>query len=160
MLDILNDPQIVYWLKIFGYAYLVLIWLTMIIWTLVDSIKRSRSFIFQLISLVLVMVFNVLGLIVYLIIRPRMSLQDKFDEDLEREYMLKQTLGERCTKCKSVVEKDYRKCPVCTEAIREVCKHCSKLVMPSWRVCPYCGTKQDSIMKVKPISKSGKKHKQ
>lgn len=118
--------------------YLGVIWLTMVVWVILDSIKRSQSFFFQLFAALLVLLFNILGLVIYMVIRPGMTLQEEYDEALEREYILKQTMGDRCPKCKAIVKQDYRMCPVCTNILKVPCKHCKTLIHPSYRVCPYC----------------------
>ncbi len=122
--------------------YLGVIWLTMLVWVILDSIKRSQSFFFQLFSALLILLFNILGLVIYMVIRPGMTLQEEYDEALEREYMLKQTLGDRCPKCKSIVKHDYRMCPICTNVLKVSCKSCKELIHPSYRVCPYCTVTQ------------------
>ena len=142
MLDLLFSEATFRLITIGSIAYIGLIYLTLVIWTIMDSISRSENFFFQLFSTLLVMIFNILGLVIYLVIRPAMTREEKYDEEIEREYILKQNMGERCAKCKGIVKSDYKICPVCTYELKTECKKCKKLIQPNFRICPYCGDEQ------------------
>lgn len=148
MLDFLLSPDILRIITISSIAYIILIYLTLVVWVIIDSISRSNNFFFQLFATLLVMIFNILGLVIYLVVRPALTLEEKEDEALEREYIMNQTMGERCSKCKSNVKQDYRVCPICTQELKVECKKCKQLIYPRFRVCPYCATEQkDSASK-------------
>lgn len=72
-------------------GYLVLLWVSLIVWTTKDIISRSNNVIYQLIAILLVVVFNIFGLLLYLGIRPSKTLIEKFFEDLEYEALAQAT---------------------------------------------------------------------
>jgi len=68
-------------------AYLLLLWAALIIWTTKDIISRTNNIILQIISIILVVVLNVFGVLIYLAIRPTKTIIEKFFEDLEYEAL-------------------------------------------------------------------------
>ncbi|MBA4336667.1 hypothetical protein C0416_02730 [bacterium] len=68
-------------------GYLVLLWISLIIWTTKDIISRSNNVVYQIISIILVVVLNIFGIFIYLGIRPAKTLIEKFFEDLEYETL-------------------------------------------------------------------------
>jgi len=149
MIDLLFSSQFINIATTATFIYLGVLWFTLVIWTITDIMKRSDSFLFQLFATFLVMIFNILGLIIYYVIRPKSTLQELYDEALEREYVLKQTKGDRCSKCKNIVREDYLVCPYCTNELKNKCKGCKSLIDPSFRVCPYCRKEQEDGEKSK-----------
>ncbi|MCD6109589.1 hypothetical protein J7J83_02425 [bacterium] len=75
-------------------GYIILLWISIIIWTTKDIVSRSNNVIYQLVSILLVVIFNLFGLIIYITIRPAKTLIEKFFEDLEYEA-LSQTTEEK-----------------------------------------------------------------
>lgn len=72
-------------------AYLALLWISIIIWTTKDIISRTNNVVYQLISILLVVVLNIFGLFIYLGLRPAKTLIEKFFEDLEYEALAQAT---------------------------------------------------------------------
>ena len=126
-----------------GGAYLVTLWFALIVWTFQDIQARSRSVVAQIFSTLVVMLFHLPGLLVYLILRPRYTLDDAFQRSLEEEYLL-QDLEElpHCPGCQSVVEDDWVFCPNCRTELRDNCVACDRLIDLQWEICPYCGSEQ------------------
>jgi RNA polymerase subunit RPABC4/transcription elongation factor Spt4 len=124
-------------------AYLVALWFVLIVWTYRDSEARSRSVVTQVFSTLLVVLFYLPGLLLYLILRPKETLDVAFQRSLEEEYLL-QDLEElpHCPSCHRYVEDDYRLCPHCQTQLRESCVSCGRLVDLKWSLCPYCGSVQ------------------
>jgi RNA polymerase subunit RPABC4/transcription elongation factor Spt4 len=124
-------------------TYLVALWFVLIVWTYRDSEARSRSMITQVFSTLLVVLFYLPGLLLYLILRPKETLDAAFQRSLEEEYLL-QDLEElsHCPSCHRYVEDDYRLCPHCQTQLRESCVACGRLVDLKWSLCPFCGEVQ------------------
>ena len=59
-------------------VYLAALWLTLIFWTVRDIRQRTRDPIAQTVAVLLVTVFFVLGLWIYLILRPRFTLVEVY----------------------------------------------------------------------------------
>ena len=121
-------------------AYLMAIYLGMIVWTFRDIRSRSRDLLAHVLAPLLVAVFTLPGLLVYMLVRPRESLADAYERALAEEAVL-QDLEQRrtCPGCQRRAEADYIVCPHCHHQLKLRCVSCSRLVDPEWDVCPYCG---------------------
>ncbi len=124
-------------------AYLVALWFVLIVWTYRDIESRSRNVVTQVLSTTLSVLFFVPGVLLYMILRPKDTLDQTFQRSLEEEYLL-QDLEELplCPSCHHAVEDDYRLCPHCHARLREPCLACHRLVDMRWRICPYCAAPQ------------------
>jgi RNA polymerase subunit RPABC4/transcription elongation factor Spt4 len=122
-----------------GIAYLIALWFALVAWTFRDIESRSRSVFTQVFSTLLVVLFFVPGLLLYLILRPKETLDQVFQRALEEEYLL-QDLDELplCPGCQRSVDADFVICPHCQTNLRHACASCSRLIDRRWAVCPYC----------------------
>ncbi len=128
-----------------GGAYLVALWFSMIVWTYYDIRARAQDIYVHFFATALVLVFNVFGLLLYFILRPRETLAEAYERSLEEESLL-QELEDRpsCPSCRQRVSPDYLVCPSCHAILKNRCvaPSCGHLVNPRWELCPYCGTLQ------------------
>lgn len=126
-----------------GGAYLLALWFALIVWTFQDIQTRSRSVVAQIFSTLVVVLFFVPGVLIYMILRPRDTLDDAFQRSLEEEYLL-QDLDELllCPTCQHQVEPDFVFCPHCRSSLRSSCAGCGRLIDLRWDICPYCGEEQ------------------
>lgn len=124
-------------------AYLVVLWFALIVWTFRDIEGRSRSVFTQVFSTLLSVLFFVPGVLLYLLLRPKETLDEAFQRSLEEEYLL-QDLEElpHCPACHRHVNDDFVLCPHCHAQLREPCTNCERLVDLRWPLCPYCGVVQ------------------
>src|SRR5215472_9252977 len=60
----------------FAVAFAVILWLALIYWTWRDVRSRTQDSILQITATVLVAVFNLGGLFIYMIVRPRQTLAE------------------------------------------------------------------------------------
>ncbi len=120
-------------------AYLFAVWVSMIIWTWRDVRARSRDIFVQVLAALMVLVFNVAGLLLYFILRPRETLAEKYERELAEEAML-QDIEERqvCPLCHHKITSEYLICPNCHTALHKKCEHCGRVLNLKWNVCPYC----------------------
>jgi RNA polymerase subunit RPABC4/transcription elongation factor Spt4 len=134
-----------------GGAYLVALWFVLIVWTYRDIEARSRNVLTQVFSTLLVVLFWVPGALLYLILRPKESLDTAYQRSLEEEYLL-QDLEELpvCPSCERYVEDDFLLCPHCHTRLREACLACARLIDLRWSVCPYCAAPQGGETAGKP----------
>lgn len=125
-------------------AYVVALWFVLVVWTFRDIESRSRSIVTQVFSTLLVVLFFVPGILLYMILRPKTTLDEAFQRSLEEEYLL-QDLEELplCHQCQRYVEDDFILCPHCRAQLREPCESCKRLVHLRWSLCPYCAAPQD-----------------
>ncbi len=125
----------------FGGAFLVALWVSLVVWTYRDIRARARDPLVQILSALLVAVLNIPGVLVYLILRPQKTLEEEYQHTLEEETLLQaledQTL---CPGCERRVREDWQVCPHCQTRLRKPCLHCGRLLELPWNICPYCGT--------------------
>ncbi len=69
-------------------AYLVAFWLSMAIWAYQDIRSRSRDYFTHFLAVLLVLLFNFAGLVLYLILRPRETLAESYERSLHEEAIL------------------------------------------------------------------------
>ncbi|MBC7239378.1 MAG: zinc ribbon domain-containing protein [Chloroflexi bacterium] len=127
-------------------AYLVALYAGLIVWTARDIRARSRDLLAQIMAILLVAVFNVPGLIIYLLMRPHSKLAEEYERSLVEEAVL-HDLEERhtCPECQHYVEPDFIICPYCLHQLKLRCEGCGRLLNPTWQVCPYCGRFRDKV---------------
>ena len=97
-----------------GGAYLLAVWFVLIVWTYRDIESRSTSVVTQVVSTLLSVLFFVPGVLLYLLLRPKETLDQAFQKSLEEEYLL-QDLEDLpdCPNCHRNVRDDYVLCPSC-----------------------------------------------
>lgn len=124
-----------------GAAFIVALWLSLIIWTYRDIRARAKDPLARLLAVLIVAVLFLPGIIIYLILRPRQTLEDEYQHTLEEEALL-QAIEEapQCPGCGRRVRENWRVCPSCHTKLRKPCHNCGKLMELPWNLCPYCGT--------------------
>jgi RNA polymerase subunit RPABC4/transcription elongation factor Spt4 len=124
-------------------AYLIALYIGVVVWTARDIASRSRDWLVRILATLLVLVFNLPGLILYYILRPRETLADVYGRALEEEALLQDIEDQvACPNCRRRVAQDYVVCPYCRTALKNRCAKCDHLLNPRWDVCPYCGEAQ------------------
>jgi hypothetical protein len=120
-------------------AYTLALWFALIVWAFRDIESRSRSVIAQIFSTLLVVLFFVPGALIYLLLRPRETLDEAFGRALEEEYLL-QDLEDLslCPTCHHPVQEDFIVCPQCYTELRRTCPSCERLVDVDWAICAFC----------------------
>ncbi len=116
-------------------------WASLVIWTFRDIRARSRDIFAQFFATLLVLLFNLPGLFIYLILRPRETLVEVYERELEAEALL-QDIEERqsCPACKARLQPDFQFCPACHTRVKKRCPECDRSLRLEWNICPYCGT--------------------
>jgi len=113
----------------------------MVIWTFRDIRSRTRDILAQILATLMVLLFNIPGLFLYFILRPKETLAEAYERALEEEALL-QGIEERevCPGCRRKVEPDFVVCPYCHTRLKKACPECGRLLHLSWNICPYCAT--------------------
>ena len=122
-------------------AAVVILWIGSIAWTYRDIRERTRDSWSQTVALALVVVFNFVGLLVYLMMRPRETLAETYERRLETEA-IRRDLSEQlrsCPSCARPVDDEFLLCPFCRARLREPCTACGRALELAWVACPYCG---------------------
>ncbi len=124
-------------------AFLFAFWIAMGIWTFNDIRSRTRDWLAIVLASLLVLVFPLVGLVLYMMVRPRETLADVFDRALEEESLLREleaTLS--CDGCGFPVQDSWNFCPNCHSQLRYACSNCGKAMRNEWNICVNCGTDQ------------------
>lgn len=89
-------------------VYVGLLWLAIIIWVTRDSISRSSSLLFQTFAILLNIGIPILGVLLYLIIRPSQTLLERYYQDMEQR-LLKEAIQEKKAESKALKKPPKRK---------------------------------------------------
>lgn len=118
-------------------AYLLIVWLATVIWTVRDVTNRTGNILTQVFSILLIVLLTpILGLPLYLLIRPQTTLAEKYYEDVglaEDEYLA-------CPECEGEIREGQRFCPHCGSELLAVCPDCGAPKEKDWKFCPECGS--------------------
>ena len=126
-------------------AYFMLLWLALVIWTANDLSRRPGTLKMKVFSLALVIVGNIFGFVVYLVIRPHETYEEKIQSDLERKLVESQINNLYCRACEFPVKEDFIVCPNCLKKLKNVCTNCKNLLEVNWLACPYCSYSQITL---------------
>ncbi len=124
-------------------AFLFAFWIAMGIWTFNDIRSRTRDWLAIVLASLLVLVFPLVGLVLYMMVRPRETLADVFDRALEEESLLRElesTLA--CHHCGLPVQDHWNFCSNCHSQLRYACSNCGKAIRDEWDICVNCGADQ------------------
>ena len=140
-------------------AYVALVWLALVFWTVRDARRRTTSAGAQAGAGLLVLLFFLPGHWLYLIVRPHSTLAQRSERSLEAEAVMAE-LADRisCFACGRHVRDDFVHCPTCRATLRQPCTSCGRSLDFSWVMCPVCGTETGAaavaIVAPKPAARS------
>lgn len=139
LLDSIGSIDFAFVGQIFLYS-LVLFWLVVVYWVWLDSGERTSNRNTRILYVLLVVILNVIGWIIYLIIRPSQTIEEIYWSDLERRYLKYETaeLGD-CSKCGTQLYPGYTFCPTCRYQLKRKCTQCDVYIDRKNKHCPYCG---------------------
>lgn len=125
----------------FAAAFLVALWVSLMIWTYRDIRRRARDPLARVLAVLVVGVLFLPGLLVYFILRPQRTLEEEFQQTLEEEALL-QSIEDNavCPGCGRRTREDWVACPNCYTRLKKPCHACGKLMDLPWNLCPFCGT--------------------
>jgi RNA polymerase subunit RPABC4/transcription elongation factor Spt4 len=140
-MDPLATNNIILGLTAWAIAFLVALWLSLIIWTYRDIRARARDPLVRILAVVIVTLLFLPGMVVYLILRPPHTLEEEYQHTLEEEALL-QSIEESplCPGCGRRIREAWTVCPNCHTRLKKPCHQCGKLMELPWNLCPYCGT--------------------
>ncbi|GAP20140.1 double zinc ribbon domain-containing protein [Leptolinea tardivitalis] len=124
----------------FSAAFLVALWISLIYWAYRDIKSRSRDSFARILAILVVAILSIPGIVVYLILRPKRTLEEEYQRTLEEEALLK-AIEEinTCPGCGRHTREDWIVCPTCQTRLKKSCPKCQKLMELPWNTCPYCG---------------------
>ena len=115
-------------------------WMGLAIWTWRDIRSRSADIFAALLAVLLVLIFNVIGLLIYVLVRPKQTLAEQYDRALEEEILLRELeQAPSCPACGRPTKPEWQYCPYCEAELKHPCHQCGYLLEPEWKRCPQCG---------------------
>jgi hypothetical protein len=126
----------------------VIIWLAVILWVYKDAERRRMS---GLLWALLVFIGNLIGLVIYLIVRQDHPLSEEqgaaspgpptattagAPASTQPPAEAKTAV---CPACQKAVEPSFVYCPHCGAPLQQTCPSCGKPTETGWKVCPHCG---------------------
>lgn len=126
-------------IKIFALC-LIIFWLVVIYWVWLDISERTTNIFTKIVTVLLVLFLNFIGLIIYLLVRPNQTIEEIYWADLERRYLKYETaeLGD-CPKCGSQLYPGFKFCPQCRYKLKIKCSNCGMHVPRDSKYCANCG---------------------
>src|SRR5258708_4810883 len=119
-------------LNVLGGCLLVFVlgfWIALALWVWHDSHARSTNRRFQRLTTLLVALGFLGGLFIYLLIRPRQTLAQEYQQQVEEEALLAELAARRtCPTCQTPLTDDFQVCPSCASVLRRPCTHCQRLL--------------------------------
>jgi len=103
------------------------LWAAVAVWVYRDAERRNHN---GLLWALFVFIGNIVGLIVYLILRSSSP---------ESSIALAPAATSKCPGCSGPIQKSYVACPHCGFKLSKDCPQCGKRAELDWKVCPYCG---------------------
>jgi hypothetical protein len=122
-----------------GLAFLTTLWVSLIIWVYRDIRKRTGDILVIILAVAISILLFLPGTLIYLILRPSMTSEEKYQEALSEEALLS-TLeeSELCPGCERKIKSEWIICPSCHTTIKKKCPGCQSLLELVWDICPYC----------------------
>jgi hypothetical protein len=109
---------------------MIVLWGAVLIWVYRDAEKRGMS---GILWLLLVLIGNVIGLLIYAIVRSETPVKRR------TEGTGGSAGPEKCPGCGNPVATGHAFCPYCGKNLKRTCPACGKTVEGNWKACPSCG---------------------
>jgi len=109
---------------------LLALWIAVILWVYRDAEKRNMN---GVLWGLLVFVGNIIGLIIYLILRNEETFRSSPAPSVSVPG------SGLCPSCSVQVQPGFAFCPHCGSKVEAECPKCKKPVSGKWKLCPFCG---------------------
>ncbi|MBN1164084.1 MAG: zinc ribbon domain-containing protein [Candidatus Krumholzibacteriota bacterium] len=106
---------------------LFIVWIGVSIWVYRDAEERGKN---GVLWALLVFLGNIVGLIIYLIIRNENGATGRVKEEMES-----------CPGCAKPLPVHFTFCPHCGTKLHLLCPGCRRKVQAGWKICPDCETR-------------------
>lgn len=122
-------------IRLWGAIIIFLIRIAALIWVIKDSNARSSSFWFQLLSVIIILLFTpIFGILLYIAIRPQWW---KWDKTAWRDTLFQN--AQICENCWEFNQIDHMYCTSCWESLHTTCRECELKYSKNYAYCPNCG---------------------
>jgi hypothetical protein len=137
----LLPENLAYLLTALAIAFLIALWVGLIYWAFRDIRNRTHDRMAAILAVFVVVLFNIPGLLLYVLLRPARTMEEEYQASLEEESLLASIASRiTCPGCGRTVESDWIVCPTCSTRLRKPCPSCQYTLELSWAICPRCAT--------------------
>jgi Double zinc ribbon len=116
-------------------AAFIILWGAVLIWVYRDAEMRGMS---GILWLLLVLIGNVIGLLIYAIVRSETPVRRK-DQGAAAAPPSPAGPPVTCGSCGKPLGAGFEFCPYCGKSLKRTCPACGKPVQEDWKACPACG---------------------
>jgi RNA polymerase subunit RPABC4/transcription elongation factor Spt4 len=127
---------------VFVAVSFVVFWVGLVWWVSQDVLTRTKDKIIVSAAVGLTAILGPVGILIYLVVRPRQTLKERYGEMMEQEMLLQASAITICPTCQRIAQNDFVACPHCGTTLKKGCTNCGKLLDMEWVHCPFCGTTQ------------------
>jgi len=120
-------------------AAFIILWGAVLIWVYRDAEMRGMS---GILWLLLVLIGNVIGLLIYAIVRSETPVRRK-DQGPAAAPPGPAVPAATCGSCGKPLGAGFEFCPYCGKSQKPTCPACGKPVQADWKACPACGAALD-----------------
>lgn len=131
----------------------VVFWVGLVWWVSQDVLTRTKDKIIISAAVALTAILGPVGILIYLVVRPRQTLKERYGEMMEQEMMLQASAVTICPTCERIAQNDFLACPHCGTILKKPCIECGKLLAMNWDHCPFCGAGQQPTPSI-PMTES------
>ena len=128
-------------IAIAAVGYLLVLWIALAFWIVRDARLRSDSWTFAVVAAALGLFLPFIGVLIYLVIRPPLTLDEERALELEARALIEpapEVIERPCPTCGREIEREFVICPYCRTQFARRCHTCQHWLRLGWRVCPYC----------------------
>jgi hypothetical protein len=118
---------------------LIFLWGAVLLWVYRDAEKRGMS---GILWLLLVLIGNVIGLLIYAIVRSETPPRRK-DQGAAAAPPAPAGSPVTCGSCGKPLGAGFEFCPYCGKSLKKTCPACGKPVQDDWKACAACGAAID-----------------
>ena len=134
-LDSFDMKNLMTYAVAFGIAFLIALWIGLILWVLRDIRSRTRDPFMIILSVLFVVVLFIPGIFVYLFIRPKKTFEQKYQDAIEEEALLREIgISEKCPSYGHNIQTDWIVCPYCHTKIKKKCVSCGRALELPWNL--------------------------
>ena len=124
--------------------YVAVLWIALAFYVVRDARLRSTSSAFVAFSTFLGFVPPFLGALIYVVVRPRRTMEEERALAIEEQMFLDPVdntpVMRPCPSCGREIEEDFVVCPYCRTQFSRRCVNCDRVLRLGWAICPFCAT--------------------
>ena len=153
---ILSD-QIQSFFRYIGYGflfYLLLIWFASVVWVIRDIANRTKDPISIFVAVAISLLLPFVGLPIYFILRPSVTLNQSFENSIEQRLMLTEMYNiDICSnaRCRKPLKENWITCVYCGRQERKLCTKpdCKTVMAKKWAFCPTCSAPSEAVQQAR-----------